>query len=63
MCFLPTRNERIRIRILASHKESWWDNQTMNINVDDAISDPLEFSENQSGFKLGIHIKIYLLYI
>ena len=30
------------VRILASHKKSWWDNQTMNINVDDAISDPLE---------------------
>ena len=41
------------VRILASHKESWWDNQTMNINVDDAISDPLEFSENQSGFNRG----------
>ena len=50
--YLPGMRGNALVRILASHKESWWDNQTMNINVDDAISDPLEFSENQSGFKL-----------
>ena len=42
-------------RILASHKESWWDNDTMNLHTDDNITDPLQFSETQSSFIEGNH--------
>lgn len=42
-------------RILASHKESWWDNDTMNLHTDNSIKDPLEFSETQSSFIEGNH--------
>lgn len=42
-------------RILASHKESWWDNDTMNLNTDPTIIDPLQFSETQSSFIEGNH--------
>ena len=37
-------------RILASHEEAWWDNETMNTHTDNRITDPLQFSETQSSF-------------
>ena len=42
-------------RILASHKESWWDNETMNLHTDNSIKDPLQFSDTQSSFIEGNH--------
>ena len=37
-------------RILAAHKESWWDNELMNVNGDPDLEFPLQLSENQSSF-------------
>tara|TARA_Y100000114_G_scaffold79755_1_gene73431 strand:+ start:155 stop:739 length:585 start_codon:yes stop_codon:yes gene_type:complete len=37
-------------RILTAHKESWWDNELMNINADPDLQLPLQLSENQSSF-------------
>ena len=37
-------------RILAAHKESWWDNELMNLNSDPDLELPLQLSENQSSF-------------
>lgn len=37
-------------RILAAHKESWWDNKLMNVNSDPDLDFPLQLSENQSSF-------------
>ena len=37
-------------RILAAHKESWWDNELMNVNADYDLKLPLQLSENQSSF-------------
>lgn len=37
-------------RILAAHKESWWDNELMNYNSDPDLELPLQLSENQSSF-------------
>ena len=37
-------------RILAAHKESWWDNELMNVNSDPDLELPLQLSENQSSF-------------
>lgn len=48
--YKPVMRGNALVRILASHKESWWDNTLMNINTDPKIYDPLQFSENQSSF-------------
>ena len=37
-------------RIMCCHKESWWDNDILNTNLDPNITEPLQFSENQSSF-------------
>lgn len=38
------------LRILAAHRESWWNNKLMNINSDPTVDLPLQLSENQSTF-------------
>ena len=37
-------------RILAAHKESWWDNALMNHNTDPSLELPLQLSETQTSF-------------
>ena len=37
-------------RIMCSHQESWWNNDLLNTSIDSNITDPLQFSENQSSF-------------
>ena len=48
--YKPAMRGNTLLRILASHQESWWDNTLMNINTDKLLTDPLQFSENQSSF-------------
>ena len=43
----------VLLRILAAHKESWWDNETMNGNADPTLTGPLQLSENQSSFLIN----------
>ena len=39
----------VLLRILAAHKESWWDNELMNYNSDPTLTS-LQLSENQFPF-------------